>query len=111
MNPAVRASDDDRRRVVSALERHTTAGRLKLHEFDARVVAALEAVTLDDLAVLTHDLPEEPAIADLLSGTGGVRAGNVSVGGGGGGTPPLVIAFALASLTLVLLGVLLAVAR
>jgi hypothetical protein len=58
--PAVRASDDDRDTVLQALERHTAVGRLSLDEFDRRSTAALTAVTLDDLADLTADLPELP---------------------------------------------------
>jgi hypothetical protein len=58
--PALRASDDDRDAVLHALERHTAAGRLTLDEFDQRSTAALSAVTLDELAVLTSDLPELP---------------------------------------------------
>ena len=60
----LRASDDDRDIVLQALERHLAAGRLKLDEFDQRSTAALVAVTLDDLAALTADLPalaSEPA--------------------------------------------------
>jgi hypothetical protein len=56
--PAQRASDDDRDTVLRALERHTAVGRLSLDEFDQRSTAALAAVTLDDLAALTADLPE-----------------------------------------------------
>jgi Domain of unknown function (DUF1707) len=58
--PALRASDDDRDAVLRALERHTATGRLNLDEFDQRSTAALTAVTLDDLAALTADLPELP---------------------------------------------------
>jgi DUF1707 SHOCT-like domain len=61
---AMRASDDDRDAVLRALERHTAVGRLSLDEFDQRSTAALAAVTLDELAALTSDLPElldEPA--------------------------------------------------
>jgi Domain of unknown function (DUF1707) len=58
--PALRASDDDRDSVLRALERHTAAGRLSLDEFDKRSTAALVAVTLDDLAELTADLPPLP---------------------------------------------------
>ena len=50
--------------VHPALSRHLAAGRLNLDEFDQRSTAALAAVTLDDLAALTADLPEvagEPA--------------------------------------------------
>jgi hypothetical protein len=58
--PVVRASDDDRDTVLRALERHTAVGRLSLDEFDQRSTAALAAVTLDDLAALTADLPKLP---------------------------------------------------
>ena len=58
--PALRASDDDRDRVLRALERHTAAGRLSLDEFDKRSTAALVALTLEDLAGLTADLPPLP---------------------------------------------------
>jgi hypothetical protein len=58
--PALRASDDDRDTVLRALERHTAVGRLSLDEFDKRSTTALAAVTLDELAALTADLPELP---------------------------------------------------
>jgi Domain of unknown function (DUF1707) len=58
--PVLRASDDDRDTVLRALERHTAAGRINLDEFDQRSTAALAAVTRDDLAALTADLPELP---------------------------------------------------
>jgi hypothetical protein len=69
--PAVRASDDDRDNVLRALERHTAAGRLSLDEFDQRSTVALTAVTVDDLAALTADLPKlpvEPARPDEPAG-------------------------------------------
>jgi hypothetical protein len=53
----IRASDEDRQRVVAALERHTGAGRLTLDEFAARVEVACGARTLDELAAVTSDLP------------------------------------------------------
>jgi hypothetical protein len=53
----IRASDEDRQRVVAALERHTGAGRLTLEEFEARVGVACGARTLDELAAVTRDLP------------------------------------------------------
>jgi hypothetical protein len=55
--PVLRASDDDRDLVLQALQRHHAAGRLNLDEFDSRSTAALGAVTLDELATLTSDLP------------------------------------------------------
>ena len=92
----VRASDDDRRQVMAALERHTTAGRLRLNEFDLRVTEALGAVTLADLAHITQDLPEEPPQVDLPSDMAGSRS--------------LFAAFGLAVVTLIVLGLVLAIA-
>ena len=60
----IRASDEDRQRVVAALERHTGAGRLTLDEFAARVEAACGARTLDELAAVTSDLPALTAAQD-----------------------------------------------
>jgi Domain of unknown function (DUF1707) len=59
--PGLRAADDDRDSVLRTLEQHAAAGRITLDEFDQRSTAALAAVTLDDLARLTADLPELPA--------------------------------------------------
>jgi hypothetical protein len=56
----LRASDDDRDAVLRALEQHTAVGRLSLDDFDQRSTAALAAVTMDDLAALTADLPDLP---------------------------------------------------
>lgn len=89
----IRASDEDRRRVVAALERHTGAGRLTLDEFASRVEAATEARTLGDLAAVVSDLPaeappmEQPAEAEQHQ---------------------LLWVFAVAVATLVLLGVFVA---
>jgi hypothetical protein len=55
--PAVRASDEDRERVVAALKDHCTAGRLTLEELPDRVERAYAAATLPELAQLTADLP------------------------------------------------------
>jgi Domain of unknown function (DUF1707) len=54
---AVRASDEDRERVVAALKDHCTAGRLTLEELPGRVERAYAATTLQELAELTDDLP------------------------------------------------------
>jgi hypothetical protein len=56
----VRASDEDRRRVVAELERHTAEGRLSLDEFTQRAGQAFAAATHGDLAAITHDLPALP---------------------------------------------------
>ena len=79
----IRASDEDRQRVVAALERHTGAGRLTLDEFTARVEVACGAVTQAELAEVTRDLPA------------------IEVGP----RRELVLVFLIALVTLVLLGV------
>ena len=53
----VRASDEDRQRVITALQRHTAAGRLTLDEFSDRVGTVYAAKTLDDLRAAIVDLP------------------------------------------------------
>jgi hypothetical protein len=80
--PELRASDEDRERVVRALERHTSAGRLSLDEYAERVDRALAARTHGDLALVMGDLPDEP------------------VAGGPTGTSQLAIAFLLAVVAL-----------
>ncbi|GAA5181736.1 hypothetical protein GCM10023322_17100 [Rugosimonospora acidiphila] len=55
-----RASDEDRQRVVRALERHTAAGRLDLDEYAERVDRVLAARTHGELAEVTTDLPADP---------------------------------------------------
>lgn len=91
LNPGVRASDDDRRRVVAALERHTADGRLSLDEFSERVTRALGATTQRELAAVTDDLPTEPASTAV--------------------SRQLVVAFLLAMATLVALFVVFALFR
>jgi hypothetical protein len=102
MERGLRASDADRQHVVTALERHATAGRLSLDEFAERVDRALAARTHAELDELTVDLPAEatpPASTepDHAKLTAAARQ--------------LMIAFMIAVATLVLLGVVLAVAR
>lgn len=87
----MRASDEDRYRVVAALHQHTTAGRLTLEEFSERVRAVYAARTLAELAAFTRDLPAEPA-PPRPAGDGGRH---------------LAIAFAVAVLVLALLGLIL----
>jgi len=84
----IRASDDDRQRVVAALERHAGAGRLTLDEFADRVDRVVGARTMADLAAVTQDLP------------------------GDAGHPPrrdLLLVFAIAIATLLVLGLYMAV--
>ena len=84
----MRASDEDRQRVVTALERHTGAGRLTLDEFAHRVGVVSAARTLDELAAVVSDLPAETRDEKQRR--------------------ELLLVFAVALVTLVLLGVALA---
>jgi DUF1707 SHOCT-like domain len=58
--PVLRASDDDRERVVRALGDHAAAGRLSPEELDERVDAAYAARTQPELDALLADLPAAP---------------------------------------------------
>jgi len=59
-NPdAMRASDEDREKVVAALQEQVGLGRLTLPEFEERSTAAYAAVTVGDLRELIRDLPIE----------------------------------------------------
>ncbi|MCG5469168.1 DUF1707 domain-containing protein [Micromonospora sp. LAH09] len=98
MDVELRASDDDRNRVVAELHRHTAAGRLTLDEFSDRAGAVWTARTLGDLAALTRDLP---ALADPPGDGDAV----------GHGRRELLMLFAAAALTLLLLGGFLAITR
>jgi hypothetical protein len=53
----MRASDDDRQRVVDRLRAALEEGRLKMEEFTDRIGLAYQAVTYGDLAKLHADLP------------------------------------------------------
>lgn len=59
-NPALRASDSDRDKILAQLSEHYQAGRLTTAEFDERSGKALSARTLSDLAGLMTDLPAGP---------------------------------------------------
>lgn len=91
---SIRASDDDRQRTVAALERHTGAGRLTLDEFAERARIAHDARTLDELAAIVQDLPAEQ------SSPATERARR-----------DLLVLFAVAAATLVLLGLFIALTR
>jgi hypothetical protein len=90
-NPGLRASDEDRQRTVGALERHTAAGRLSLDEFSDRVARVYAAATHADLAAITRDLPNETP-----HGTEHRQ---------------LLLALLIATITIAILGVVLAVGR
>ena len=55
--PEMRASDEDRERVVSMLRDHAAAGRLSTDELDQRTGTALAARTHGELDGLLTDLP------------------------------------------------------
>jgi DUF1707 SHOCT-like domain len=59
--PELRASDEDRDRVVDVLRLAAGAGRLSVAELDERLDAALTARTIGELSAVTADLPEEAA--------------------------------------------------
>jgi hypothetical protein len=56
-NAELRASQDERDRVVDTLRTHAGAGRLELEELEERVELALRARTRGELAALLRDLP------------------------------------------------------
>lgn len=68
--PELRASHEDRERVVETLRIAGGDGRLTAEELEDRLEAALSARTLGDLAALTADLPTgaptAPAAKDVL---------------------------------------------
>jgi hypothetical protein len=59
-SPALRASDQDRDRVIDVLRAAVADGRLEPAEFNERLDAALGARTFDALAPLTADLIAPP---------------------------------------------------
>jgi hypothetical protein len=59
----MRASHEDRDRVVEVLQTAAGDGRLTAEEFDDRLEKALTARTHSELAVLTTDLPAVPGSA------------------------------------------------
>ncbi|MBG0827748.1 DUF1707 domain-containing protein [Planomonospora sp. ID67723] len=56
-DPKMRASDDDRDKVASALREHYAQGRLTVEEFDERLEQLYASKTYGELATLTSDLP------------------------------------------------------
>jgi DUF1707 SHOCT-like domain len=61
---ALRASDEDRERLVAVLREQMVVGRLTSEELDERVGAAYAAKTWDDLRALLKDLPVTVVFAD-----------------------------------------------
>ena len=62
----MRASHEDRDRVVDVLRVAGGDGRLSAEELDTRLERALSARTLGELAGLTADLPDAPAAKEVL---------------------------------------------
>jgi hypothetical protein len=62
MDPNLRAAENDRQQVIDALQRHTADGRLSLDEFTERVDAVNRSRTYGQLAAVTVDLPDQPAV-------------------------------------------------
>jgi hypothetical protein len=58
MNDPMRASDEDRERVVVMLHEQVGAGRLTLDEFSQRSASAYQSRTVGELHALTRDLPK-----------------------------------------------------
>ena len=67
-SPELRASDDDRERVVALLRDHHTAGRLTTDELEERVDRAFDARTHGELDALQADLPHLPGGARRARG-------------------------------------------
>ncbi|WP_210585918.1 DUF1707 domain-containing protein [Streptomyces sp. GESEQ-35] len=61
----LRASHEDRDRVVEVLAVAAGDGRLTAEELDERVGVALSARTMGELAALTTDLPEAAEVAEV----------------------------------------------
>lgn len=64
----VRASDDDRDRVLEALRDRAAEGRLSHETFERRVEGALRARTKAELSALVHDLPPGNRLVRGLTG-------------------------------------------
>jgi hypothetical protein len=55
--PSMRASDEDRERLIAELNEHTVAGRLTTDDLEQRLQAAYSAQTTGELDTLRRDLP------------------------------------------------------
>ena len=65
--PELRASHEDRDRVVDALRLAGGDGRLSAEELDVRLESALSARTISELTILTADLVPAPLAKDVLT--------------------------------------------
>ena len=94
---SLRASDDDRDRLVEQLQRHAAAGRLSLDEYAERVDRVLVARTHGELEAVVHDLPAESTVDAALDHREGARQ--------------LIVALLLALLVLAVIGAAVAAFR
>jgi len=94
----LRTSRADREHVVDVLKTAFTQGRLDQDELDDRVSRTLASRTYADLAVLTADIPIQPA-GPLLPETARVSAGKKAVAAMTGATAALVGICAVAANT------------
>jgi len=94
---SLRASDDDRDRLVHQLQRHAVAGRLSMDEYAERVDRVLVARTHGELAAVVHDLPVESTADAAVDHGAGARQ--------------LMVAFLVALLVLAVLGAAVAAFR
>ena len=65
-DPSLRASDEDRERLVAELNEHSVAGRLDTDDLEQRVRDAYAARTTGELDALRRDLPATPRQLALL---------------------------------------------
>ena len=93
----LRASDDDRDRLVEQLQRHAAVGRLSLDEYAERVDRVLVDRTQGELAAVVHDLPAESTVDAALDHREGARQ--------------LIVALLLALLVLAVIGAAVAAFR
>jgi hypothetical protein len=94
---SLRASDDDRDRLVEQLQRHAVAGRLSMDEYAERVDRVLIARTRGELAAVLHDLPVESTVDAAVDHREAARQ--------------LIVAFLVALLVLAVLGAAVAAFR
>jgi DNA-binding LacI/PurR family transcriptional regulator len=94
---SLRASDDDRDRLVEQLQRHAADGRLSLDEYAERVDRVLLARTHGELVAIVQDLPAESTVDVGLNHREGARQ--------------LIVALLVALLVLAVLGAAVAAFR
>lgn len=84
--PRLRASDDDRSRVVASLQEALSRGQLTLGEFDERAKLAYNSRFCDELEVLLADLGADSPTPPARSTPRPAPAPRNQITGAGGGT-------------------------